>query len=104
MNWRRHWFTVVIFAVGLAIAIALGIHAAAKQPKKIEYFYVSKGPVFHLDPKCQKGLVFIKAAEVFQAYYPDQCFCSSCISQAELEQIHDSVEVCHSIVTLVKNE
>lgn len=107
MNWRRHWLTAVIFGGGVLLAVGLSIHAMITQPRKIEYFYMSKGyggPVFHLDPNCKKGLVYFEASQVFNASYPDYCFCSSCISPRELKQIHDSVEFRHSVVTPVENE
>ena len=99
MNWRKNWLSYVIFGGGLLLVIGLLIHEAVTRPRKMEYFYMSKGPVFHLDQRCNSKAVFIKAGEVFDGAYPDICFCSYCISPEELEQIHDSISIRHFIVT-----
>lgn len=99
MNIRKNWPTLVFFGGGLLIAVCLLLHAVM-EPKRVEYFYVGKGPVFHLDPKCTSGLVYIKAEEVYRGTYADWCFCSRCILPEELEEIRDSIDARHSIVTL----
>lgn len=99
MNWRKNWATYLFFVIGLLVAVGLCMYAVRTQPGRIEYFYMEKGPVFHLDPKCKKGLVFIKASDVFNVQYKAYYFCSNCITPAELEQIQDSIAFRHSIVT-----
>ena len=100
MNIRKHWPTMVFFGGGLLIAAYLLIHASISEPKRTEYFYMAKGPVFHLDPKCSHGLVYIKAEQVYSETYPDWCFCSRCITPEELGIIRDSISARHSSVTL----
>ncbi len=77
----------------LFIIVALYAVQCKPESDTIEYFFVSDGPLYHLNKKCTKDMGYVSAAQVFNKDPQTYLLCSRCISEKQMKSIEDSVLV-----------